>query len=75
MQSALNIIQIVLSVALVLTVLLQVKGGGIGGIFGQAESVYRTKRGLERWLFWATIVIAALFVAVSLATLIVYRNM
>jgi preprotein translocase subunit SecG len=74
MQSALNIIQIVLSVALVLTVLLQVKGGGIGGIFGQAESVYRTKRGLERWLFWATIVIAALFVAVSLATLIVFRN-
>jgi preprotein translocase subunit SecG len=44
-----------------------VKGGGIGGIFGQAESVYRTKRGLERWLFWATIVLVVLFIAVAIA--------
>ena len=74
MQTVLNIVQIVLSVALILVILLQVKGGGIGGIFGQAESVYRTKRGIEKWLFWATIVLARLFVVIALATLIVYPN-
>ncbi len=71
MQTALNIVQIVLSVALIHVILLQVKGGGIGGIFGQAESVYRTKRGVEKWLFWATIILAALFVIISLATVVV----
>ncbi len=74
MQTVLNIVQIVLSIALILVILLQVKGGGIGGIFGQAESVYRTKRGIEKWLFWATIVLAGLFVVIALATLIVFRN-
>ena len=74
MEAVLNIIQIILSVAIILVVLLQVKGGGLGGIFGQADSVYRTKRGIEKWLFWATIVLAGLFVVVALATLIVFKN-
>jgi len=74
MQMALNIVQIVISVLLVLVVLLQVKGGGIGGIFGQADTVYRTKRGVERWLFWATIILAALFVIMAIVTLIVGRQ-
>jgi len=73
MQMALNIVQIVISVLLVMVVLLQVKGGGIGGIFGQADTVYRTKRGVEKWLFWATIVLAALFVIMAIVTLIVGR--
>jgi preprotein translocase subunit SecG len=71
MQTTLNIIQMVLSVALILVILLQVKGGGIGGIFGQAESVYRTKRGVEKWLFWATIILAALFVIIALTTVVI----
>jgi preprotein translocase subunit SecG len=64
-----NIAQIVLSVALVLAILLQVKGGGMGGIFGQADSVYRTKRGIEKTLFQLTIVLAVLFVVVSIVSL------
>jgi preprotein translocase subunit SecG len=67
---ALNIVQIVISVILVLVILLQVKGGGIGGIFGQADTVYRTKRGVEKWLFWATIILAAVFVII--AAVVVY---
>ncbi|OGN89913.1 MAG: preprotein translocase subunit SecG, partial [Chloroflexi bacterium RBG_13_46_9] len=62
MHIALNIIQIIVAVLLVLVIMFQVKGGGIGGIFGQAESVYRTKRGVEKWLFWATIILSAIFV-------------
>ena len=70
MHTALNIIQIIISVLLIIVILFQVKGGGIGGIFGQADSVYRTKRGVERWLFWATIILSALFIILALATIV-----
>jgi preprotein translocase subunit SecG len=64
-----NIAQIVLSVAVILAVLLQVKGGGLGGIFGQADTVYRTKRGVEKTLFQLTIVLIALFIIISMVAL------
>ena len=57
MQTYLNVAQIVLSIALVLAILLQVKGGGLGGIFGQPTSVFRTKRGVEKTLFQFTIIL------------------
>jgi preprotein translocase subunit SecG len=66
MENYLIIAQMVLSVALVLILLLQVKGGGLGGIFGQADTVYRTKRGLEKTLFQFTVVLVVLFVTISL---------
>lgn len=69
MHIYLTIAQMVLSVALVLILLLQVRGGGLGGIFGQPDTVYRTRRGLEKTLFQFTIVIVVLFIAVSLLML------
>ena len=69
MENYLTVAQMVLSVALVLVLLLQVRGGGLGGIFGQADTVYRTKRGLEKTLFQFTIVLVVLFVAISLLML------
>ena len=69
MQTYLNVAQIILSIALVLAVLLQVRGGGLGGIFGQPDSVYRTKRGVEKTLFQLTIALMVLFVIVSLIAL------
>lgn len=69
MPTALSVVQIVLSVALILTILLQVKGGGLGGIFGQADSVYRTRRGLEKRLFQLTIILVILFLAIAVITL------
>lgn len=65
----LNIAQIVLSVALILAIMLQVKGGGMGGIFGQADSVYRTRRGIEKTLFQLTIVLAVIFIIISIVAL------
>jgi preprotein translocase subunit SecG len=59
--------QILVSVALIATVLFQLRGGGIGGIFGQADSVYRTRRGIESTLLKLTIVLV--IVLVVLATL------
>ncbi|MBN2238261.1 MAG: preprotein translocase subunit SecG [Dehalococcoidales bacterium] len=69
MNTYLSIAQIVLAVALVLAILLQVKGGGLGGIFGQADSVYRTRRGIEKTLFQLTIVLAVLFIVISIVAL------
>ena len=69
MQTYLNISQIVLSVALILIVLLQVRGGGLGGIFGQADTVYRTKRGLEKTMFRLTIALAVLFIVIAIVSL------
>ena len=69
MTTYLNIAQIVIAVALTAVAMLQVKGGGLGGIFGQADTVYRTKRGAEKVLFQITIVLVVLFALVSLFTL------
>ena len=69
MQTYLFVAQIVLSVALILAILLQVRGGGLGGIFGQADSVYRTRRGVEKSLFQLTIVLAVLFIIISIIAL------
>ena len=71
MQIFLIVAQMVLSVALTLALLLQVRGGGLGGIFGQADSVYRTKRGLEKTLFQLTIVLVVMFAGISIALLMV----
>jgi preprotein translocase subunit SecG len=69
MKTYFTIAQMILSVALTAALLLQVKGGGLGGIFGQADTVYRTRRGVEKTLFQLTIVLIVLFVAISLVML------
>ena len=69
MQTYLNVAQIILSVALILTILLQVRGGGLGGIFGQPDTVYRTKRGVEKTLFQFTIALIVLFITISILSL------
>ena len=68
MPTYLLVAQILVSAALIATVLFQLRGGGIGGIFGQADSVYRTRRGIESTLLKLTIVLVV--VLVVLATLI-----
>ena len=68
MQTYLNAAQIVLSVALILIILLQVRGGGLGGIFGQPDTVYRTKRGVEKTMFQLTIALAVLFIIIAVVS-------
>ena len=69
MQTYLNIAQIVLAVALIVVILFQVRGGGLGGIFGQQSSVYRTRRGVDKILFRMTIVFVSAFLVISVLTL------
>lgn len=61
----LNIIQIIISLTLMVIILIQVKGEGGGSMFGGGVGVARTRRGLERTLFNATIVLAAIFLLIS----------
>ena len=65
MSTYLNIIQIIISITLMIIILIQVKGEGMGGVFGGDSGVARTRRGLERTLFNATIVLSAIFLLIS----------
>ena len=66
-----TIIQIVLAAALMGLILLQAKGSGLGSTFGGGDmGLYRTKRGFEKLLFRATIVIATLFIILSVIGLL-----
>ncbi len=69
MQTYLYIALIIISVVLVLAILLQVRGGGLGGIFGETSTVFRTKRGIEKTLFQLTIILTVLFIIISLVSL------
>ena len=69
MATYLSVAQIVVAAALILIVLLQVRGGGLGGIFGQADTVYRTKRGVEKTLFQLTIALAIIFIILAIVSL------
>ena len=65
MPSYLIIAQILVAVALIAIILLQVKGGGLGGIFGQPDTVYRTRRGVEKSLLQFTIALVVVFIILS----------
>ncbi len=69
----LNIIQIIISLTLMVIILLQVKGEGVGGVFG-GPGVARTRRGFELTLFRATIAIAAIFLLILFLNAFVARG-
>lgn len=59
--------QLIVSVALTFSILLQSRGSGLGGTFGGDSAVYRSRRGIERRLWQFTIVLIVLFVLFSLS--------
>jgi protein translocase SecG subunit len=63
--------QIVIAILLMLAILLQNRGTGLGSAFGGSGGVYLTKRGLEKKLFVATIVLAVIFILLSLGIFLV----
>ncbi len=68
MLKYLQIVQIIVSLALVVAILLQAKGGGLGGIFGGEGGIYKSRRGVERTLFNVTIGLTVIFFIVSVVT-------
>jgi protein translocase SecG subunit len=57
---------VLVSVGLVAAILLQSRGSGLGATFGGESSVYRSRRGVEARLYQSTIILAVIFVIVSL---------
>ncbi len=68
MESILLVGQVLVSVALMASVLLQSRGAGLGATFGGDSSVYRSRRGIEKRLFQFTVALAILFVVFSIAS-------
>jgi preprotein translocase subunit SecG len=67
----LNLIQIVISVALIVLILIQSKGSGMGSLFGGGDSgVYTTRRGVEKTLFNLTVIVALAFFLVAIINVI-----
>jgi len=65
-QTYLSAAQIIIAVVLIAVLMLQVRGGGLGGIFGQADTTFRTRRGIEKTLFQLTIGLVVVFVALAI---------
>jgi len=73
MKTIISLIQIILGILLVLIIIIQQKGSGLGSSFGGGAdmSFYRTKRGAEKFLFYGTIGISLAFILFSLIGLLV----
>lgn len=67
MNAILAVGQIIVSIGLMASILLQARGAGLGSAFGGDSSVYRSRRGIEKTLFQFTIALAVLFVIFSIA--------
>lgn len=70
MQATLAVVQIIISVLLIAAILLQQRGTGLSATFGGEGNIYRTKRGLEKIIFAATIVLAVIFFVLALLNII-----
>lgn len=64
-EKILVIVQIVVAVLLTLSILLQNRGAGLSSTFGGDFGGYYTKRGFEKFLNWATVVLAVLFLGIA----------
>jgi preprotein translocase subunit SecG len=66
----LNIIQIIISIALIALTVMQSKGAGLGRMLGGDSSIYRTRRGVEKTMFNLTVILAVVFFLTSLLSVI-----
>lgn len=67
----LRFLDILIMVLLIIVVALQNKSSGLSNVFGGAGNIVQTRRGFDKWLFYATIVLGILFVAVNVSFLFV----
>lgn len=68
----LTIVDLVIMVALIISIVLQNKSAGLSNVFG-GGGVVSTRRGSEKWLFYTTIVIGTIFAGLNVAILILSK--
>ncbi|MEO8208382.1 MAG: preprotein translocase subunit SecG [Chloroflexota bacterium] len=66
--------QLIVSVALILSVIMQARGAGLSGAFGGDSAVYRSRRGIERRLWQFTIALLVLFVLFSMTSFLLDKT-
>ena len=72
MERFLDIALIITSVSLIISVILQSKGAGLGGLTGaDTGGVYSARRGIERTLFWVTIVLSVIFFTLAITSILI----
>lgn len=71
MRQFLIIFQVIVSILLILTILTQEKGVGLSATFGGGGEFYRSRRGIDKLLFWLTVTLSVLFIVTSLAFIFV----
>lgn len=64
------ILELIITVGLIASVLIQAKGTGLDSSFGGGGEFYRSKRGVERIVVYATISLTAAFAALSIGLLL-----
>ncbi len=67
----LNIILIIVAILLIISILLQQRGSGLGAAFGGEGNVYLVKRGAEKIIFYASIILSLLFMGLGLARILI----
>lgn len=70
-ETIFNTIQLITALLLTVAVLLQQKGASLGGVFGGSSNVYSTRRGVDKTLHYATIILAVIFFGTSLLRLVI----
>lgn len=70
MKPLISLIQIIVGVLLIVVIIIQQKGSGLGSAFGGDLGFYRTKRGAEKLLFYTTFVLSAIFILLALIGLL-----
>ncbi len=69
MRSILQFANILIMVLLIIIITLQSKSSGLGSVFGGGGGVVSTRRGFEKWLFYATIILGILFISINISFL------
>lgn len=67
-----NIAEVIISIVLIILILLQERSSGLSGVLGGGgtDASYQTRRGLEKGIFWATVISGILFVVLAILKLI-----
>jgi preprotein translocase subunit SecG len=63
-------VQIIIAILLIASILIQAKGSGLGEAWGGSSEFFSSRRGVEKYIFTATIVLSALFLITSIASLV-----
>ncbi len=67
------LVQVIVSIALMVLILVQSRGEGFSASFSSDSSIFRTRRGVEKTLFQLTIAVAIMFILLSIASVLTYQ--